>query len=41
MLHFLLHQVYDKYDYINSIVHEAEHIKQSILDYYNYDIHRI
>lgn len=26
---------FDKYDYINSIVHEAEHIKQAILDYYN------
>lgn len=22
-------------DYINSIVHEAEHVKQAILDYYN------
>ena len=22
-------------DYVNSIVHEAEHIKQSMLDYYN------
>ena len=26
---------FDKYDYINSIVHEAEYIKQAILDYYN------
>ena len=26
---------FDEYDYINSIVHEAEHIKQAILDYYN------
>ena len=26
---------FDKYDYINSIVHEAEHIKQAMLDYYN------
>lgn len=25
----------NKYDYINSIVHEAEHIKQYILRYYN------
>ena len=25
----------NKYDYINSIVHEAEHIKQAMLDYYN------
>lgn len=25
----------DKYDYINSIVHEAEHIKQDILANYN------
>ena len=24
-----------KYDYINSIVHEAEHIKQAMLNYYN------
>lgn len=24
-----------KEDYINSIVHEAEHIKQAVLDYYN------
>ena len=24
-----------KYGYINSIVHEAEHIKQAMLDYYN------
>ena len=26
---------FDKYDYINSIVHEAEHIKQAIFNYYN------
>ena len=26
---------FDKYHYINSIVHEAEHIKQAMLDYYN------
>lgn len=26
-----------KEDYINSIVHEAEHIKQAVLDYYNID----
>ena len=26
---------YNKYDYINSIVHEAEHVKQAMLDYYN------
>ena len=26
---------FDKYDYINSIVHEAEHIKQAMLNYYN------
>jgi len=26
---------YSKYDYINSIIHEAEHIKQAMLDYYN------
>ena len=26
---------FDKYDYINSVVHEAEHIKQAMLDYYN------
>lgn len=26
---------FDKYDYINSIVHESEHIKQAILKYYN------
>ena len=26
---------FDKHDYINSIVHEAEHIKQAMLDYYN------
>ena len=25
----------DKYDYINSIIHEAEHVKQAILKYYN------
>ena len=25
----------DKYDYINSIIHEAEHIKQAMLKYYN------
>lgn len=25
------------YDYINSVVHEAEHIKQGILNYYNID----
>jgi hypothetical protein len=25
----------NKYDYINSIIHESEHIKQSILYYYN------
>lgn len=24
----------NKYDYINSIVHEAEHVKQDMLDYY-------
>ena len=27
----------DYYDYINSIIHEAEHIKQSILECYNVD----
>lgn len=27
----------DYYDYINSIIHEAEHIKQSMLDAYNID----
>lgn len=27
----------DKDDYINSIVHEAEHVKQAILKYYNVD----
>lgn len=27
----------DKYDYINSIVHEAEHVKQHMLKYYNVD----
>lgn len=27
----------DKYDYINSIVHEAEHVKQSMLAAYNVD----
>lgn len=27
----------DYYDYINSIVHEAEHIKQSLLKCYNID----
>ena len=27
----------DKYDYINSIVHEAEHIKQHMLKAYNVD----
>ena len=26
---------FDKYDYINSIVHESEHVKQAILKYYN------
>ena len=26
---------FNKYDYINSIVHEAEHIKQAMLNYYN------
>lgn len=26
---------FDKYDYINSIIHEAEHIKQAMLKYYN------
>ena len=25
----------NKYDYINSIVHEAEHVKQAMLTYYN------
>lgn len=25
----------DKYDYINSIVHEAEHVKQAMLEGYN------
>lgn len=25
----------NKYDYINSIVHEAEHVKQAMLDYYD------
>lgn len=25
----------DKYDYINSIIHEAEHIKQAMFKYYN------
>ena len=25
----------DKYDYINSIIHEAEHVKQAMLNYYN------
>lgn len=24
----------DKFDYINSVVHEAEHVKQDILEYY-------
>lgn len=32
---FNKHESY--YDYINSIIHEAEHIKQSILYYYNID----
>lgn len=27
----------NKYDYINSIVHEAEHVKQSMLKAYNID----
>lgn len=27
----------NKYDYINSIVHEAEHIKQAMLETYNVD----
>lgn len=27
----------DKYDYINSIVHEAEHVKQHMLNYYDVD----
>jgi hypothetical protein len=31
----LLNKHKDYYDYINSIVHEAEHIKQSILKTYN------
>lgn len=26
---------FNKYDYINSIIHEAEHVKQAILNYYN------
>ena len=26
---------FDKYDYINSIVHESEHVKQAMLKYYN------
>lgn len=26
---------FNKYDYINSIIHEAEHVKQAILKYYN------
>ena len=26
---------FNKHDYINSIVHEAEHIKQAMLNYYN------
>ena len=25
----------NKYDYINSVIHEAEHIKQAMLKYYN------
>lgn len=25
----------NKYDYINSIVHEAEHVKQAMLNYYD------
>lgn len=25
----------NKYDYINSIIHEAEHVKQAMLKYYN------
>lgn len=25
----------DKYDYINSIIHEAEHVKQAMFKYYN------
>lgn len=25
----------NKYDYINSIIHEAEHVKQAMLNYYN------
>ena len=25
----------DKYDYVNTIVHEAEHIKQAMLEYYD------
>lgn len=29
--------VYNELDYINSIVHEAEHIKQSMLKAYNID----
>ena len=27
----------NKYDYVNTIVHEAEHIKQAMLAYYNVD----
>ena len=26
---------FNKYDYINSIVHESEHVKQAMLKYYN------
>lgn len=34
----VLFNKHDSYtDYINSIIHEAEHIKQSILDAYNVD----
>ena len=31
----LINKHKEKEDYINSIVHEAEHVKQAILDYYN------
>lgn len=30
---FNIHKSY--YDYVNSIVHEAEHVKQAMLNYYS------
>ena len=33
----LLNTHKDKYDYLDTIVHEAEHVKQAMLNWYNID----